>query len=86
MSTRDRIIDAALTLWESNGEQAVTARRIGKALGVTGQRVHTVAGNMASLREKVAREAIRTNRVGIILQMQSAGHPLAPPVDVKRLF
>jgi len=84
--TRDKIIEAGLNLWEAKGEQAVTARQIGKAIGVTGQRVHNVAGNMTKLRERIAREAVRTNRIAIILQMQAARHPLAPPIDVKRLL
>lgn len=86
MFTRDRIIEAALNLWEAKGEQSVTARQIGKAIGVTGQRVHAVAGNMADLRAMVAREAVRTGRVAIILQMQAAGHPLAPAIRCKPLL
>lgn len=86
MFMRDRIIEAALNLWEAKGEGSVTARQIGKELGVTGQRVHAVAGNMASLRAQVAKEAVRRNRVAIIMQMQAAGHPLAPPISGQQLL
>ena len=86
MFTRDRIIEAALNLWEAKGESAVTARQIGKAIGVTGQRVHAVAGNMADLRSQVAKEAVKRNRVAIIMQMQAAGHPLAPAIQCKPLM
>lgn len=80
MNTREKIIQAGLVLWEAKGERSITARAVGRLVGISGQRVHQLYGSMTNLRELVALRAIETNKTCIILQMQASGHHLAPRI------
>lgn len=85
-STREKIILAGLVIWASRGERSVTARQIGKLIGITGQRVHKIYGSMQAVRDAVAARAVEMDHTAIILQMQASGHPLAPAITGKPLL
>lgn len=85
--SKEKAISAALDLWESYGQLAVTCRNIGKVLGISGQRVHKiVGGDMAAFHVEVIGRAIESDRAAIVLQLQASGHPMAPPIMPKRLM
>lgn len=86
MNTKEMIIQAGLVLWEAKGERAVTCRAIGRLIGISGQRVHALYGNMNDLRTLIAKRAVTEKRTGIILQMQADRHPLAPPIEGKSIL
>lgn len=85
-ANRAAVIEAALNLWEAHGEKAVSVRRIGAELGVSGQAVHKVIKRMGDLKQIAIKEALRTNRTAIILQLQASGHVIAPKLSGDKLL
>ncbi|NUM72781.1 TetR/AcrR family transcriptional regulator [candidate division KSB1 bacterium] len=86
MQNRARMIAAALLIWEAQGEKGVTARNVGKAVGVSGQRVQQLFKTMQALKDDTARAAVSCNRTGVIMQLQASGHPLAPKSEPGKLI
>lgn len=74
--TRQAILRTGLDLWPN-----VSARGIGKALGMS----HPVClyhfGSAAALRDAIAAEAVRTGRGDIIRQLIVTGHPAVADMD-----
>ena len=86
MKNRDRMIEAALDVWEAKGELAVNAQSVGEIVGCSRQNVHKVFKSMGILRHEAAKRAVETNRIGVILQMQAARHALAPKIQSGKLL
>ena len=55
--TRDEIVSAALALVRERGESALTAREVGKALGVSSSPIFTMFMDMDELKAAVRCEA-----------------------------
>ena len=55
--TRDEIVSAALALVRERGESALTAREVGKALGVSSSPIFTMFRDMDELKAAVRAEA-----------------------------
>lgn len=86
IKNREKLIEAALQLWEAHGEFGVTAQSVGEIVGCTRQNVHRVFKSMTQLRYETAKRAVETNRVGVILQLQASRHPLAPKIIAEKLI
>lgn len=69
---RAAILDAGLALWPN-----VTARGIGKALGMTHAGVFHHYPTTDALKGAVAAEAVRVGNVSIVRQLIVTGHPAA---------
>lgn len=69
---RAAILDAGLALWPN-----VTARGIGKMLGMTHAGVFHHFGCTDGLKDAVAAEAVRVGNVPIVRQLIVTGHPAA---------
>lgn len=70
------IIQAGLALWRENGPSAVTARGIGKKVGLSHAGVIYHFGGVGALLEAVKREAIATGDQQIIPHLIVANDPL----------
>ncbi len=70
------IIQTALALWREGGERAVSARAIGKKMGLTHAGVIYHFNGIAGLMDAVKREAIASGDTKIIPQLIVAGDPL----------
>lgn len=70
------IIQAALALWREKGERAVTARGIGKRVGLTHAGVLFHFGGIAELLDAVKREAIAAGDTTVIPTLVLANDPL----------
>lgn len=74
--TKAAILRAGLALWPN-----VSARGIGKTLGLTHPACLYHFGTSAALRDAIAAEAVRVGNVGIIRQLIVAGHPAVAAMD-----
>lgn len=70
------IIRTGLELWRENGEKAVTARGIGKRVGLSHAGVIYHFGGVGALLDAVKREAINQGDKQIIPQLIVSGDPL----------
>lgn len=70
------IIRAAIDLWHERGQAAVSARAIGKRVGLTHAGVIYHFGNVAGLLDAVKREAIADADGRIIRQLIACDDPL----------
>jgi len=71
-----QIVRTALVLWHEGGERAVSARAIGKRIGLTHAGVIYHFGNIAGLMDAVKREAITEGDGLVIRQLIVAQDPL----------
>lgn len=70
------IIQTGIALWHEGGVAAVTARGIGKRVGLSHAGVIYHFGGVAELLREVKEEAIRSGDRKIIPQLITAGDPL----------
>lgn len=70
------IIKTALELWHEGGEKAVSARAVGKRVGLTHAGVIYHFGNVGGMMDAVKREAVAARDGLIIRQMIVANDPL----------
>lgn len=71
------ILRTGLDLWRAGGEAKVSARAIGKALGMTHAGVLYHFDGAAALRRAVADEAVRIGDTPIVRQLIVTSHPAA---------
>jgi len=74
--SKSAIISTALELWHEKGERGVSARAIGKRIGLTHAGVIYHFGNIAGLMDAVKREAIGSGDGLVIRQLIAAADPL----------
>lgn len=74
--SRNEIIQAAIALWHEKGERGVSARAIGKVVGLTHAGVIYHFDGIAGLMDAVKRQAIAAGDRKIIPQLIVAGDPL----------
>lgn len=75
--TKQAILDAGLALWPN-----VSARGIGKRLGMTHPACLYHFGTSAALKDAIAREAVRIGRADVIRQLIVTGHPAVAHLTV----
>jgi len=74
--SKSNIVRTAIALWHEGGERAVSARAIGKRIGLTHAGVIYHFDNIANLMNAVKREAIESGDVHIIPALIVSGDPL----------
>ena len=65
-STRDRLIDAAIEIIESDGEQAVKVREVASRAGVTEPSLYHFFGDRNGLIEEAQAERFRRNQMDVL--------------------
>lgn len=68
-------LDAGVSLWASRGREAVTARGVGKAVGLTHGGILYHFGTAGALLEAVACEAVRVGNSTVIRQLIATNDP-----------
>lgn len=74
---RLQILDAGLAIWRKSGPAAVTARAVGKAVGLTHAGVLHHCRSSSGLRDAVAQWAVQTRDRTVVPQLITSGHPAA---------
>lgn len=73
--TRAAVIQTGLALWRDGSEADVTARGIAARLGITHAGCIYHFGNVAEMRNAIARAAVAQGDGAIIRKLIVAGHP-----------
>ena len=79
---KQAILDEGLALWRAGGESKVSARAIGKKVGLTHSGVLYHHRNSAEvMKREIAAEAVRLRDVAIVRQLIVSGHPAVADMD-----
>lgn len=73
--TRAAVIQTGLSLWRDGSEADVTARGIGARIGVTHAGCIYHFGNVAKMRDTIARAAVAQGDAVVIRKLIVSGHP-----------
>ena len=86
--TRAAVIRTGLDLWRNGSEADVTARGIASRLGITHAGCIYHFGNVAEMRNAVARAAVAAGDATIIRKLIVAGHPAVSDMtpDVRQVW